>query len=166
MLAISNVNENSSATKEAVMSSPLDMPQFSVLKAALIASGLIDALPSLGPVTIFAPTNEAFVAALGDLGLSQQQLLMNKALLTDVLKTHILSGVVPSSVIIQKGALIAHAINDTDAVPRAFNVFTSDGGVYLKWNSALLNKERSAQVIKADVPFGNSLIHVINAVIV
>ena len=51
--------------------------RFSVLLAALQTTGLDDAVAGDGPFTLFAPTDEAFAALLGNLGIGADQLLAN-----------------------------------------------------------------------------------------
>ncbi|MFN0039174.1 MAG: fasciclin domain-containing protein [Burkholderiales bacterium] len=66
------------------------LPTFSILEKAIREAGLVDALRSDGPFTVFAPTDVAFAALLAELKISADQLLANKALLTDVLTYHVL----------------------------------------------------------------------------
>jgi transforming growth factor-beta-induced protein len=67
-------------------------PDFSVLVEAVIAAGLVDALSSPGPLTVFAPTNEAFGKLLTELHLTKAQLLADKVLLGQVLSYHVVAG--------------------------------------------------------------------------
>jgi uncharacterized surface protein with fasciclin (FAS1) repeats len=67
-------------------------PQFSILVEAVVAAGLVNALSGPTALTVFAPTNDAFAALLGELGLSKAQLLANTTLLTEVLTYHVLPG--------------------------------------------------------------------------
>ncbi|MEM6281678.1 MAG: fasciclin domain-containing protein [Chloroflexota bacterium] len=64
---------------------------FSTLVAAVQAAGLVDTL-SGGNFTVFAPTNGAFNTLLADLGISAEQLLADRALLTTVLTYHVIPG--------------------------------------------------------------------------
>ncbi len=66
--------------------------RFSILVEAVQAAGLTDTLTAPGPYTVFAPTNDAFSALLGELGVTKDQLLANKPLLTAVLKYHVVAG--------------------------------------------------------------------------
>merc|ERR1711920_476339 len=67
-----------------------------VLVEALTKANLVDTLKGTGPLTVFAPTDDAFAAALSALGITKQQLL-DKADLADILKYHVLSGKTESS---------------------------------------------------------------------
>jgi uncharacterized surface protein with fasciclin (FAS1) repeats len=65
---------------------------FSTLVAAVQAAGLVDALNGEGPYTVFAPTNEAFAAALEALGISAEDLLADTETLTSILLYHVVEG--------------------------------------------------------------------------
>jgi uncharacterized surface protein with fasciclin (FAS1) repeats len=62
---------------------------FSILVAALTAAGLIDPLLEAGPITVFAPTNDAFEALLFNLETTPEALLADVPLLEEVLKYHV-----------------------------------------------------------------------------
>ena len=63
-------------------------PDFSILVQALTAAGLVDALKGPGPLTVFAPPNNAFLSLPP--GLLESLLLPeNKQLLTDILLYHV-----------------------------------------------------------------------------
>jgi|GEM_PF-33563 len=68
---------------------------FSILVAALIREDVrfdfIKALTGKGPFTVFAPTNDAFVALLNELGFASLDDIPAE-LLEDILKTHIVAG--------------------------------------------------------------------------
>ena len=71
--------------------------RFSILVEAVQAAGLAETLSAPSPMTVFAPTNDAFAALLTELGVSKAQLLANKTLLTAVLKYHVVAGNVASA---------------------------------------------------------------------
>ena len=73
--------------------------RFSILVEAVQAAGLAETLSGPGPFTVFAPTNDAFAALLGELGVSKDQLLADKPLLTAVLKYHVVAGQVPRNAV-------------------------------------------------------------------
>jgi uncharacterized surface protein with fasciclin (FAS1) repeats len=56
-------------------------PDLSILVEAVVAAGLASTLSGAGPFTVFAPTNAAFAALLGELGVTKEALLANKTLL-------------------------------------------------------------------------------------
>ena len=65
-------------------------PSLSILVEAVVAADLATTLSGAGAFTVFAPTNDAFVALLGELGVTKDALLKDKALLTTVLTYHVL----------------------------------------------------------------------------
>ena len=69
-------------------------PQLAQLVAALEAAGLTDALEQAGPITLFAPNNEAF-ASLDQADL--QALLADPSSLGDILQYHVVEGSYPAS---------------------------------------------------------------------
>ena len=128
-------------------------PQFSILVQAVVAAGLVDALSAPGPVTVFAPTNDAFAKLLAELKLSADQLLTNKPLLTEVLTYHVLPG-----------RVLAAQIKDDSVVPtlqgQPLRLDTDGGGVRL--TDA---RGRHSQVVAANVQAANGVIHVIDTVV-
>jgi uncharacterized surface protein with fasciclin (FAS1) repeats len=122
-------------------------PDFSTLVSALSAADLVEALGSAGPFTVFAPNNEAF----GKLPPGTVDNLLkpeNKEQLAGILKSHVVEGkvmaadVASGTVKTLSGKEIA-VVNDDDGV--------TFGG---------------AQVIAADIPASNGVIHVIDTVVV
>lgn len=75
-------------------------PEFSILVQAVQAAGLAETLATGGPFTVFAPTNAAFVALLGELGFPSLEALVDAIGLdglTKVLLYHVVDGRVYSS---------------------------------------------------------------------
>src|SRR5512138_3357428 len=68
--------------------------EFSILIAALQAANqdIVRKLSSEREFTVFAPTDAAFTALLSELGLTADQLLSDKALVSRVLRYHIVRG--------------------------------------------------------------------------
>jgi uncharacterized surface protein with fasciclin (FAS1) repeats len=65
--------------------------RFTTLVSALEAAGLAETLSADGDYTVFAPTNDAFDAALESLGVSLDALLGDTDLLTQILTTHVVA---------------------------------------------------------------------------
>ena len=128
------------------------LPDFSILVEAVVAADLVDALSAPGSLTVFAPSNAAFAALLGELGVSKEALLANKPLLTAVLSYHVL----PAKV-------LAADIRDGQ-MPATLQgqVFTlgTRGGV-----SITDAQGRQARVVTTDVAASNGVVHVIDRVI-
>jgi uncharacterized surface protein with fasciclin (FAS1) repeats len=71
-------------------------PDFSILVQAVVKAGLADVLASPGNLTVFAPTNDAFVSLLGELGASSLDDI-DANTLKNVLLYHVVAGRVYSS---------------------------------------------------------------------
>jgi transforming growth factor-beta-induced protein len=125
-------------------------PQLSLLVEAVIAAGLADALSAAGPFTVFAPTNDAFVALLGELGVTKDALFANKALLTSVLTYHVINGQVLSSGI-PFGAAVPTLEGDTLTIGRDLKITDARG--------------RQANIIATDIAASNGVVHLIDRVI-
>lgn len=126
------------------------LPQFSVLVEAVVAADLQSVLSGTGPFTVFAPTNDAFVALLAELGVTKAALLANKALLTKVLTYHVLPGLTLKAEVPLNTAL------------------TTVQGETLQVSSTLVitdQRNRTANITAADVLTSNGVIHAIDKVI-
>ncbi len=124
---------------------------FNTLVAALGAAGLAGTFndPFAGPFTVFAPTDDAFAAALAALGLSAEELLGNTELLTSVLKYHVVSGVVPAEEVV--------------TLEKATTLQGADIAIAVRDGNVVLND--SVNVVLTNVQASNGIIHVIDAVL-
>lgn len=129
---------------------------FSTLVAAVEAAGLTDALADPdATLTVFAPTNEAFDAALEALGLTADELLADTETLTSILTYHVLGEVVTSGDIAAAG---------TEEIPvetlsgEELTVVVGDDGT-------VSFADQDAVVTTADLEASNGVIHVIDAVL-
>jgi transforming growth factor-beta-induced protein len=127
------------------------LPDFSILVQAVVAAGLVDTLSGHGPFTVFAPTNEAFAALLAELGVTAEQLLANRELLTTVLTYHVVPGRVISSGI-PFGQPVATVQGQTITIGASPVAITDARG-------------RTAGIVATDIPASNGVIHVIDRVI-
>lgn len=129
-------------------------PELSVLVEAVVASGLQDTLSSKNgpaPFTVFAPTNDAFVALLKELGVTKAQLLADKNLLTKVLTYHVVAG--------NKVAKSDIKLNQP--------MQTINGNAF-KVNDKLQLIDaagNAANIVATDVMTGNGVVHVIDKVV-
>lgn len=127
-----------------------DNADLSLLSAAITAAGLGTALNAAGPFTVFAPTNTAFAALLTELGITQDALFADTALLTQVLRYHVVNGRVLRA-----------------DVPLNTPIATLQGGTF-SVNEALVitdARTRTANIAQADVLASNGAVHVINRVL-
>ena len=67
-------------------------PRFSTLVSLVQKAGLVQALSGAGPVTVFAPTNEAFEKLAKAAPATYQAVLADPALLAKVLTYHVVAG--------------------------------------------------------------------------
>ncbi|KAL4432870.1 hypothetical protein ABPG77_008196 [Micractinium sp. CCAP 211/92] len=137
------------------------VPELSTLVAAVQAAGLVDALAApAAPLTVFAPTNDAFAAALAALNFTAEELLGNTELLTAVLTYHVVPGVAAKAADLSDGLVLPTLLegaNVTVSIPAPGEVLVLSPGA------------PPARVIQADVPSGDaqgSIIHVIDGVLV
>lgn len=125
-------------------------PQFSILVEAVVAADLAATLSGPGPFTVFAPTNAAFAALLTELGVTKDQLLANKPLLTKVLTYH----VVPARVFkaqVPVGAPVATVETGSFTVGADLGVTDERG--------------RKAAIVGTDIMSTNGVIHVVDKVL-
>lgn len=126
-------------------------PDFSTLVAALGAADLVGPFDSCddAKTTVFAPTNAAFASALTALGMTADQLLADKALLTSVLTYHVVAGEVDAAKVV--GLTSATTLNGA-----AISIKVVDGSVILNGK---------VKVITTDIKACNGIIHVIDGVL-
>ncbi len=131
-----------------VVTHAINNPNFSILVQAVVKAGLVDALSSAGPFTVFAPTNDAFNALFATLGISGINDLTAEQL-TPILLYHVVSGNVTAA---QVTSGMVPTLKEGSSIS-----ITADGmGVKLNGN---------ANVIATDVQGINGVIHAIDAVI-
>lgn len=120
---------------------------FNTLVAAVKAADLVDALKGDGPLTVFAPTDEAFAALPAG---TVEDLLKpeNKAKLQAILKYHVVAGQVLAADVVKVKS--AETLQGESVTVKA-----SKKGVMID----------GANVVKTDIMTSNGVIHVIDAVI-
>ena len=135
------------AAEKDIVDTAVGAGQFKTLVAAVQAAGLVDALKGKGPLTVFAPTDEAFAKLPAG---TVETLLKpeNKQKLVDILTYHVVKGSVPASKVV--GLSGATTLNGQRVDIKV------DGGKV---------KVDNANVVKTDINCSNGVIHVIDAVI-
>jgi uncharacterized surface protein with fasciclin (FAS1) repeats len=118
---------------------------FATLTAAITAAGLAEDLQGAGPVTVFAPTDDAF-AALPAGVLDALLLPENQELLIKILTYHVI-----------QGNVLAADIVDGDVPTAEGQNVTLKTGEFVTVNGS--------KVIAADVVASNGVIHGIDAVL-
>ena len=139
---------NKVQSKSNIVETAIAAGSFNTLVAAVKAAGLVDALQAEGPLTVFAPTDEAF-AALPEGTVENLLKPENKDQLVAILTYHVVAGKVPSEVAVtlKEGKTL-----NGQAFPVSY-----DGKVL---------EVGGAKVIKADVWASNGVIHVIDKVMI
>ncbi|MBX2893546.1 MAG: fasciclin domain-containing protein [Saprospiraceae bacterium] len=125
----------------------------STLVAAVQRAGLVDALSAPGPLTVFAPTNQAFNDLLAALGFSKLEDVPVSAL-RDILLNHVVSGNVRST------DLTTGYVNTLLPFGNSTNYLSN----YVNLSSGV--KVGGSNVTTADVAASNGVVHIIDKVIV
>jgi len=136
-----------SAPKNTIVDVAVANGSFTTLVTALKAAGLVGALEGKGPFTVFAPTDAAFAKLPAG---TLDALLKDPKKLAAILEYHVVSGKVMAADVVKAGGAAPKTLNG-----EALDIRVRDGKVYVN----------GAQVITADVPASNGVIHVINAVV-
>ena len=121
--------------------------RFTTLVAAVQAAGLVDALKGEGPLTVFAPTDDAF-AALPEGTVESLLLAENLEQLKSILLYHVVEGKVMAA--------------DVTGLTAAPTLLGKDLAVKVDMGSVYINESK---VIITDVVTSNGVIHVIDAVL-
>jgi uncharacterized surface protein with fasciclin (FAS1) repeats len=126
----------------------VNSPDHTVLEAAVTAAGLVDALSADGPLTVFAPTDDAFATLLEALGYTAEELLAYPGL-TDILLYHVVGA-----------QALSTDLTDGQEVT---TLLGQDVLVTINENGVFINQ---SQVTVADITADNGVVHVIDAVLV
>jgi len=131
-------------------------PTFSTLVSALTRQSLgvdyVGTLSGDGPLTVFAPTNDAFGALLTELGVSGLSDI-DDATLNAVLQYHVVNGANVRAADLSDGQVVS-TLGGSD-----FTVDLSNGAGIID------AKSRNTQIVVTDVQSNNGVIHVISQVL-
>ena len=147
-LSLAGVAAADSLPDKDIVDTAVSAGSFKTLVAAVQAAGLVDVLKGDGPLTVFAPTDEAFAKLPAG---TVENLLKpeNKEKLVAVLTYHVVPGRVTSEKVI--GMRSAKTVNGQE-----LKVTTKNGGVMID----------NAHVTAVDILASNGVIHVIDSVII
>lgn len=138
---------NTLAASKDIVDTAVSAGSFNTLVAAVQAAGLVDALKGDGPITVFAPTDEAF-AKLPEGTVETLLKPENKQQLIDILTYHAVPGKVPAASVVKLTG--AKTLNG-----QRVKISADSNGVKLN----------DANVVKTDIECSNGIIHVIDQVI-
>jgi uncharacterized surface protein with fasciclin (FAS1) repeats len=120
------------------------------LVAAIEAAGLSATLAGDGPFTIFAPNDEAFVAYLGEMGMTAEDALADTAFLSTLLQGHVVEAADDS------GMVAGMVDNPFVSLAGTELPVTVDGDTITI---------AGAEIVEADIFATNGVIHVIDTVL-
>ena len=142
--------EHEPAAPGTIVEVAVESGAFPTLVAAVQAAGLVDVLSGDGPFTVFAPTEDAFAAALAALDMTAAEVLANTELLTAVLTYHVLPLAAPAEVVLTLDGQSVATVNGAEITVRI------DG------DTVMVN---DATVVATDIEASNGIIHVIDTVL-
>lgn len=128
--------------------------ELSVLVEAVAAADLVSALSTQNentPLTVFAPTNQAFTQLLTGLGMTKEQLLADKALLTKVLTYHVIPKAAVEKADIPLNQSLVSLNGAAFVIDDRLQVKDSQGGI--------------ANISRTDLRSDNGIVHVIDRVL-
>jgi len=130
-----------------VVNIALENDNFTTLVQAVVKAGLVDALSSEGPFTVFAPTNDAFDALFTQLGVTGIDDLAAEQL-TPILMYHVVPGNVLS----------------TELTSGEVGTLNTESNLTVDLSSGV--KINDSSVVAADIQAANGVVHVIDKVLV
>jgi uncharacterized surface protein with fasciclin (FAS1) repeats len=139
--------EDAAVAEKTIVETAVGAGKFNTLVAAVKAAGLVEALSGKGPLTVFAPTDEAF-AKLPKGTVESLLKPENKEKLVAILKYHVVAGSYPAAKVLKSDTLT-----------------TLQGGelkVSQNSDGAFVDK---AKISKTDINCSNGVIHVIDSVV-
>ena len=147
VLAGHHGDKKSYGEKKDIVDTAVSAGTFDTLVAAVQAAGLVDALKADGPLTVFAPTDDAF-AKLPEGTVESLLLPENLEQLKSILTFHVVSGKV-------KAANVTDGLSAETLQGSSLNFTVTDAGVTVN----------GATVTATDIYTSNGVIHVIDTVL-
>lgn len=163
--------EDKNLAEVVVAATEAETPELTTLLAAVSAAGLVDAISGEDVLTVFAPTDAAFAAALEALGLSAEELLADTETLTSVLLYHVVAGRVGSNDLIMA---LSGMMEGMEEVPAWYGgldgqslLINTLGGGQLVLTLDLENGPfiNDSKIVISDVDATNGIVHIIDAVL-
>lgn len=142
-----------------IIENAVNSKDHTTLVAAVKAAGLVDALSGKGPFTVLAPTNEAF-NMLPKGTVDKLLLPENKAILTGILKYHVLSGKYNAKDILA-------AVKKNKGMAKMKTLQGEELTFWVKGDDLYVKdaKGNDSKITISDVNQSNGVIHVINKVL-
>lgn len=150
---------NTNAQNKDIVDIAASNKSFSTLVTAVKAAGLVEALKSDGPFTVFAPTNDAFVKidanSLGTLLKPE-----NKSKLASILTYHVIKGKLTAKDVVAALKKGKGKVTLTTLSGAKITVVQNDKGIWLKDANG-----NYSMISKTDIMASNGIIHVIDSVV-
>ena len=144
---VTHITTSHAVSRADIIDTAVEAGSFRTLVAAVEAAGLVETLRGSGPLTIFAPTDEAF-ARLPEGTLQSLLQPENKSKLQAILTYHVVSGRVKAADVVKLNGIRTVQGQQIDIAVKDDKV-SVDG----------------ANVVKTDIAASNGVIHVIDSVI-
>lgn len=145
---VQSKNQHSQQAQQNIVEIAKGAGQFKTLLAAATEAGLVETLVGEGPLTVFAPTDEAF-SKLGSKKINELLKKENREALRTILTYHVVPGNVPSSRLVNASGL-------GTASGQRLDVAFKNGSLFID----------KSKVIAADIRASNGVVHVIDTVMV
>ncbi|WP_420573317.1 fasciclin domain-containing protein [Kordia sp.] len=150
---------NTNAQSKDVVDIAASSTSFSTLVTAVKAAGLVEALKSDGPFTVFAPTNDAF-AKIDANTLGALLKPENKGKLTSILTYHVIKGKLTAKDVVAALKKGKGKVTLTTLSGSKITVTQNDKGIWLKDANG-----NYSMISKTDLMGSNGVIHVIDSVV-
>jgi len=144
--AMTDDGTSTSADELTIVDTAVAAGDFTTLVSLVQEAGLADELSGVGPLTVFAPTDEAFAAVPAD---TLEELRSDPEALRNVLLYHVVEGAVTADQVVGLDSAATLAGSDL--------TFETDGDAVLV---------DGATVVQPDVMASNGVIHVVDAVLI
>lgn len=138
-------NRNKKVEEKNIVQTATEAGSFKTLLAAAQSAGLVETLSGGGPLTVFAPTDEAFAKLPAG---TVESLLKDKAKLSAILTYHVVPGKLMAADVVKQKSL--KTVNGKE-----LRVDLSQGVMV-----------GTAKVVKTDIDASNGVIHVIDSVLI
>jgi len=137
-----------------IMTTALTTEGLGTLATALVRGGYARTFNSEGAFTVFAPSDEAFAAALEGMGMTADELLANQELLDAVLPYHVVEGIYTS-------AELTDGLELTTLSGGTLTVHVDEEGTVTLTDAA----GNSVGFVSTDTATSNGVVHVIDGVL-
>jgi transforming growth factor-beta-induced protein len=145
-------------------------PQFSILVEALTATGLVDAVAADGPMTVFAPNNDAFNAFFDQAGLTDDNndgsrvdeaaAALGADAVSQLLLYHVIASEIPAAAVTVQTYVSTSSTSSPDGDPLSLLAEPANNTVWVNGGSG-----KGATVVAADIFATNGVIHEIDGVL-